>query len=382
MVKKTTEQFIEDAKNVHGDKYDYSLVEYVGSHSKIKIICKEHGVFEQSSTNHLSGGGCPICCNNVKLTTEEFIKRAKKLHGDKYDYSLVDYKNARSKVIITCPIHGEFQQFSVGHLNGKGCRKCGGTDKSNTKNFIEKAKEIHNDKYNYSLVDYKNNRTKVKIICPIHGEFEQEPHSHLSGCGCKKCAGLNKLTTKEFIDKSIKIHNNKYDYCLVEYKNYSTKVKIICPIHGEFEQIPLNHFKGKGCKFCSTSKGELKVKYFLEEKNIKYISQYRFIDCRNIKPLPFDFYLPEYNMCIEYDGEQHFKPFIWDYDKKNFKKTKKHDEIKNQYCLKNNIKLIRIKYDQNVNDYLTDLIGTSIILIGGSHSVDNSQATLIASYTS
>lgn len=312
MTKKTTEQFIEDAKNVHGDKYDYSLVEYVGSHSKIKIICKEHGVFEQSSTNHLSGGGCPICCNNVKLTTEEFIKRAKKLHGDKYDYSLVDYKNTGTKVKIICPIHGEFQQRPTGHLSGKECRKCG---------FI-------------------------------------------------KTISHTKMSKDEFIEKAKKIHGDKYDYSKSEYINCDKKILIICPKHGEFKQSPYCHLVGYRCPTCKSSKGELKVKNFLDENNIKYIPQHFFPDCKYKNVLKFDFYLPYYNICIEYDGQQHFEPSFMNYYGKTLNENKKRDEIKNQYCLNNNIKLIRIKYDQNVNDYLSNLIGTENKLTGSSHRVD------------
>lgn len=213
--------------------------------------------------------------------------------------------------------------------------------------FIEKAIEIHKNKYDYSFVIYKNSRIKINIVCPIHGLFEQTPSSHLSKRGCIKCTGLNKLTTKEFIKKANIKHDNKYNYSLVKYENSHTKIKIICPLHGVFNQIAYSHLAGIGCSSCSSSKGELEIKKFLDKNNINYIRQHKFVDCKNQKPLSFDFYLPKGNTCIEYDGEQHFRPVKNFGGEIGFLKTKKFDSIKNEYCKKNNIKLIRIKYNDN-----------------------------------
>jgi hypothetical protein len=172
------------------------------------------------------------------LTTEIFIKRSIVIHKNKYDYSLVNYKNSRTKVKIICPIHGEFEQLPNNHLTGQICNECFKKSKLLTNEiFIKRSNIIHNNKYDYSLVEYKNNKTKVKIICPIHGEFEQQPSKHLGGGGCRKCSILYKtLSLSEFIKKSKEMHGDKYDYSLVEYKNSQIKVKIICPIHGIFNQ--------------------------------------------------------------------------------------------------------------------------------------------------
>lgn len=222
--------------------------------------------------------------------------------------------------------------------------------KLNTYQFIEKASIIHRSKYDYSLVNYINNKVKVKIICPIHGVFEQKPNHHLSGSGCNICNGTFKKSTTQFISQSNKIHNNKYDYSLVQYINNETKVKIICSIHGVFEQIPTSHLKGYGCSKCKSSKGEISIRNWLQSNDIKFQEQKRFIDCRDKLPLPFDFYLPDYNMCIEYDGEQHFKPFSFGSDKSkqtqllNFNIVKQRDLIKTNFCLNQNIFLVRIPY--------------------------------------
>ena len=256
--KLTREKFIEKAREVHGDKYDYSKVEYKNDKEKVCIICPEHGEFYQRPSSHLSGGGCPRCAFNSssdtkQFTIEEFIKRAREVHGDKYDYSKAEYKNSQEKVCIICPNHGEFFQVPNSHLSGRGCSKCSGKNRLTTKDFIKKAKETHGNKYDYSKVDYKNSTTKVCIICPEHGEFYQRPGEHFRGYGCQKCGGNLKLTTESFIRKAKEVHNNKYDYSKVVCKNSTTKVCIICPEHGEFFQIPNNHIRGQGCSKCGGS---------------------------------------------------------------------------------------------------------------------------------
>ena len=281
-----------------------------------------------------------------KLTTEQFIEKAKLIHGNKYDYSLVEYKSAHVKVKIICPNHGVFEEQPSHHLKGHGCKKCAGTEKLTTEQFIEKAKLIHGDKYDYSLVDYKNANTKVKIICPKHGVFKQSPNVHLSkgGCDCPFCSHRSfKLTTEEFIKKAKIAHGNNYDYSLTNYINGRTKVKIICPKHGVFEQLPNDHYK-KGCPKCNSSKGEIKVRNFLKENGILFEEQKKFKDCKNEKPLPFDFYLPEKNLLIEYDGEQHYFPKEIFGGEKGFTERKVNDKIKDEYAKKNGIKLIRIPY--------------------------------------
>ena len=252
--KLNTEEFIKRAKEVHGDKYDYSKVNYVNTFTKVTIICPKHGEFEQTPNLHLKSQGCPNCYGNKKLTIEEFIKRAKKVHGDKYDYSKVKYVNALTKVTIICPIHGEFEQTPAKHLSGIGCASCARRKKLNTEEFIKRAKEVHGDKYDYSKVNYIDSSTKVTIICPTHGEFEQTPASHFRGQGCPDCSGSKKLNTKEFIERARKVHGDKYDYSKVNYVNSTTKVTIICPIHGEFEQTPEKHLSGHGCPDCSGRK--------------------------------------------------------------------------------------------------------------------------------
>jgi hypothetical protein len=221
--------------------------------------------------------------------------------------------------------------------------------------FKKRATLIHDGKYDYSLLEYKNNKTKVKIICPIHGEFEQESGSHLKGNGCLKCSGKN-LTTEEFINKVKEKHGNKYNYSLVDYKGSFKKIKIICPIHGEFEQFSDKHIKGHGCLLCKESKGEREIRVFLEENNIKFEQQFIFNDCRDKNPLPFDFYLPNLNICIEYDGRQHYEVIDRWGGLEGFLDQQKKDKIKNNYCETNKIHLLRISYKENIKNKLNENI--------------------------
>lgn len=267
--KVTREEFIKRSKEVHGDKYDYSLVEYNTLEDIIKIICPIHGVFEQKAWYHLKHG-CKKCGFMViKLTQEEYIKRVRKKHGDKFDYSLVDYKGMNYKIKIICPIHGVFEQQAKVHLHW-GCKKCSDMSLRKTQeDFLKKAKITHGDKYDYSLVDYVDRQTKIKIICQKHGIFTQIPSDHIRGNGCPNCAHDNlRLTQEEFIIRSNKIHKNKYDYSLVEYKSTYKKVKIICPIHGVFEQIPMSHLKGIGCSACTNNKKKTTEEFIKEARKI------------------------------------------------------------------------------------------------------------------
>ncbi|MFA5733351.1 MAG: hypothetical protein WC934_15300, partial [Acidithiobacillus sp.] len=340
-VKSTTEEFTRKAKLVHGDKYNYSLVNYTGNKIKVKIICKKHGEFEQSPAKHLAGQNCIKCINEksskkYSSTIEEFIQKAKLVHGDKYDYSLVNYVGSVIKVKIICPIHGKFEQRPDKHLYGQGCQECYGKKKFTLNKFIEKAKLIHGDKYNYSKVEYKNIFIKIKIICPIHGEFEQAPVNHLKGYGCVKCSPYAKLTN--FVDRAKLIHGNKYNYSLVNYVNNKTKVRIICPIHGEFKQKPYHHLNKFGCQKCFYD-NDVSVAH---HEIIDYLKQFKINnilinDHELIKPNELDIYLPDTNVAIEYNGV-----YYHSYNKlESFKEKYKHYN-KTSNCFDKGIKLIQI----------------------------------------
>ena len=281
-----------------------------------------------------------------KLTTEEFIRRAREVHGDKYDYSKVEYVNSQTKVCIICPKHGPFWQIPNTHLGGSGCAKCynerrGRKKIKSTEEFIREAREVHGDKYDYSKVEYSDIGKEVCIICPKHGKFWQSSYSHLNGSGCAKCyyERINSIRgkgTEEFIREAREVHGDKYDYSKVEYVNTNTKVCIICPKHGPFWQTPNSHLQGSGCQMCAQSKIETNVLVRLCKENIKNIYQYR---SEWLGKQSIDFFLEDKNIAIECQGLQHYKAIDFFGGEENFHKQQERDIAKKKLCEENGIKL-------------------------------------------
>lgn len=323
--------------------------------TKLLFNCKKHGYF-YSYLTHIKCG-CPNCRKEKRFLAKqiEFIEKAKKTHGDKYDYSKVGYMGNKEKVCIICPKHGEFWILPSNHCsthNQNGCPQCAFeknacSKRKDVETFIKEAKKIHKDKYDYSKVEYINNKTKVCIICPTHGEFWQTPHSHLKGQGCPECVALKggrKSTTEEFIEKAKQIHGGKYDYSKVKYTNSITKVCIICPEHGEFWQRPTNHLNGNGCILCNRTKNENSIGEFLDNEGIKYVREYSPI---GLSPKRIDYFLIDYNIAIEYQGEQHFHPVKHFGGEKRFNDRITRDKIKKEWCEVNNIKLLYFSFYKN-----------------------------------
>ena len=257
-----TKLFIEKARAKHGDRYDYSKTVYVRNKDKVLITCKIHGDFEQTPSNHLGGRGCAKCSGRYNYSTQEWIQEAIGVHGDRYSYEHVAYVRAHDKVIITCSKHGVFEQSPSHHLAGKGCAKCGkeamaAKQSEESKNsFIERSRAVHGDRYGYERAVYVRALDKVFITCKKHGDFEQEPSSHLNGHGCPKC-GLEELAAKlseesksSFIERSRAAHGDRYDYSKAVYTRCYDKVIITCAKHGDFEQTPKDHLNGAGCPSC------------------------------------------------------------------------------------------------------------------------------------
>lgn len=362
----TKNKFCERANLLYGDKYDYSLVEYINEKTKTNIICPEHGTYSTTPERHLGGVGCPIC-SGVRLNHNELLKKFINIHGDKYDYSLVNYKDYITKVEIICLKHGIFKQSPAGHISGKGCPKCAIDFRANkktytTESYIRMANNKHNFIYDYSLVNYEHSQKKIKIICKIHGVFEQKPNLHLMGTKCplcqrKKCSDNLLSNNTDFIKKAEIVHGNKYDYSLVDYIHSQKKIVINCLKHGKFKQRPIAHLMGRGCPICSESKGERCIRNILEKNHIEYVAQKTFNECRGKKnKLPFDFYLPQSNVLIEYNGEQHYTTVKYFGGKETFERIKWCDEIKKAFAKNNNINLIEIKYDSfdNIENILID----------------------------
>lgn len=286
---------------------------------------------------------------------ELFIQRAGKIHKNKYSYSNSNYVNTYTPTEIICPIHGKFLQTPHNHLSGQGCKTCGIAARSlirtsSTLKFVEKARAAYGSKYDYSKTEYINNHTKVVIGCPIHGEFIQNPNSHLRGAECPSCFGTPKKSSADFINDAIRLWGGRYDYSEVKYDGNKNKVRIICRKHGTFLQTPNDHLTGYGCPRCQLSKGERKIEQYLLAHNINYVRQKVFIDCINPKTnqkLKFDFYIPAENVLIEYDGEQHFRGgYVGCHKMSDIEVAdlKARDRIKTVYTKSKKIKLLRIKY--------------------------------------
>ena len=361
----TTEEFIKKAKKIHGDKYDYIKVDYHSINSPVEIICPIHGRFTQKPSSHLNGHDCYECGKiknkePITHTKDNVINRFFDVHGYKYDYSKVDYINANTDIIIICPEHGEFQMKpSVHYREKRGCVKCKPNPlygklyhNRRTEKWISNIKSVWgNDYFDFSETEYINTRTNINVKCNKHQEsFHTKPMILSSGKGgCYKCIEERyrkkhkEKMTPTFIKKASKIHGNYYDYSLVDYHNSQTPVKIICPIHGIFEQLPNCHINEKcGCQMCSASSGERRIAGFLNQNDIDYTFN-KFIKIDNCNYY-FDFFLNNLNIAIEFDGKQHFKPIKFYGGKDGYLETIRRDDVKNRYCQSKEIKMIRIPY--------------------------------------
>ena len=281
-----------------------------------------------------------------------FVSKSKKVHGDIYSYDDVQYLNCHEKVSIFCKkCNLFFSQKPSSHARGSGCPKCWGGKRFKSQDvFLKECIAVHGGKYDYSLVKYVSSVIKVDIICKTHGKFNQIPTNHLQGYGCNRC-GYDRMADKlrlgidSFKLKAIEIHGNFYDYSKCNYTSAHDKIKILCPIHGGFYQTPNDHVeKRAGCPDCKESKGEVKIKNELNKRCFSFKFQHKFDGCFLFKKLPFDFYIPSLNLCIEYQGKQHYQPIKFFGGVKALKKQQKRDQIKRNFCRKEGIDLLEISY--------------------------------------
>lgn len=275
-----------------------------------------------------------------KLNTKSFIEKAKKIHGEKYDYSEVDYVNNHTLIGIICREHGLFFQLPMSHLRGNGCKEC---RKDTKESFIKKAIKKHGEKYDYSMVIYQGSKVKVLIRCKKHNKiFSQIPNAHLSSKygGCPLCAkeiniAAQRMTQEEFIRRAIEIHGDKYDYSKVFYINKESLIEIGCRKHGIFKQRAGAHLRGQGCPFCRTFYKKSKK----EQQVLEYIKTFYKKEIINnsfdiIYPLELDIFLPEINVAIEFNGT------YWHKLKEELHPGS--HKLKAKLCKEKNIKLINI----------------------------------------
>lgn len=353
--KLTEKEFIERCKKVN-PQFKYDNIGFTKIHGGyVYPTCKKHGKFKFNATGLSTKPiKCPECEREERFYN--FVEKARAVHGDKYEYVMDSYRTNKTPMTIICPIHGEFRQAPGDHLKGWGCSKCSGKYKPTTEEWIAKVAPLYNYKFDYSKVEYVDNKTNVIIICPEHGEFLVTPSNHIKGNGgCPKCAGEWRhykycKTTEQFIEDAKKIHGDKYDYSKVEYYNNKTKVTIICPEHGEFEQVAGSHLSGAGCPACSS----LKNQRLLCNKLIKDFPQLHFaweVMPKWLGNQRFDIYCEEYNFAVEYDGEVHYLAINHFGGEEHLKIIQQRDFLKNEKCIKNKCKLFRVKYGYNEKDY-------------------------------
>jgi hypothetical protein len=330
----TFNEFLNRCRVVHGNKYQYDEASFSSMNTKTRIKCPSHGWFYQTPKNHVRGQDCNLCGRrkisvSKSDTTQDFVEKSMAAHGDRYDYSRANYKSSHIKVEIICTIHGSFFQSPNHHLSRlQGCPKCKGELISEKRRLtpnqiVERCRSVHGNRYDYPMVD-RGVDGKITIVCPIHGSFKQDLFNHLNGIGCPRCGGCLKPTLDEFIAKSRKVHGNKYDYSKFNYVNAKTKGTIICPIHGEFLQVPNNHLSGNGCEKCITSVSNSETK-FLDLLSVP--NQYRQYRLGKYKVDGFD---PLTNTVYEFLGDfWHGNPKIYESSDRHRVSNKTYGEIYN-----------------------------------------------------
>ena len=326
----TTEKFISEARKVHGDKYDYSRVVYINSRTPVIIGCPIHGFKEQKPGIHLTTNGCKDCGYAVHgdkmkgplYDTATFIEKSKQLHDD-IDYSITEFRGAEKPVSMICKIHNI--PFTVAkaanHVSRthpqRGCKLCV-SDKVKERctmtldEFLLRAAFVHGETYSYDRVKWVNANTEIVIVCKVHGPFRQLPVSHLK-YGCRKCGdilrGKNKAyTQEEFVALARTVHGDRYTYEHSVYKGMDEDITITCPKHKDFVTTPHNFIHAaSGCPKCKRPRLEGIVSSWLKESGIAFEEQKNFPWLKNVRLMKLDFYLPEYNIAIECQGDQHFK---------------------------------------------------------------------------
>jgi len=362
---KSFDKVIEDFKKVHEDKYDYSKVEYVNNSTNITIVCPIHNEFKQTPAAHLKSGcnkcGIDSSAEKQTLSREEIITKFKKVHGNKYDYSKINYRGNHKDIDIYCKkCDRYFAQRPSVHKRGGGCKVCSSKEgkyhfKKTKEEFISGASIKHRNKYDYSKVIYNNDRSKVIIICSEHGKIKQSAGEHYRGKVPYCCSPSKPVMLEEWKERANKKHFYHYRYDKVgeTYKNKDSIVTIICPKHGDFYKHAGTHI-GKqrpgGCYFCKTSRGEIIVKKILNKNKINFTYQKTFPGMKYINELECDFYLKDFNTVIEYNGEQHYKSNDFFGGINGFIEQQKRDKIKYEYLEKMKIKLIIVKYNISEND--------------------------------
>lgn len=362
----TTEQFIARARERYGDAFSFERCEYRNMKTPVLVTCPEHGEVEVNPDSFLNRAriGCPRCSKATpkkprKYTTESLVAAYREIWGDEFDYSEVVYAGFAEKVKITHRRCGRtFEQVAGSHFK-YGCRPCSARDRGEAlrdkskARFLDRARAIHGDDYEYTLDDFVDMKTHVDIRCRKHDfMFRASPNNHLhptAPTGCPKCgwdkrSAFHSAGAEAFVAKAREVHGDVYDYSGVIYKNNRTKVAIRCTEHGVFMQSPWSHISKSGCPSCSGSRMERYIASILEVRGINFLAQHSFPDCKRRHPLPFDFAIlqPDGSVAgiIEYHGDQHFRPVEYFGGATAFRDRTINDHLKASYCRRNGIPML------------------------------------------
>ena len=345
-MKKLTIEYIREKFNERG--YTLLTEEYINNSQKLDYLCPNGHTHSISWRNFSSGKGCPECAiekiKSKQKLSYDFVKDEFEKEG--YKLLSTEYINNSTKMSVSCPKGHIYKVSYKNFLQGHRCPYCAGQiiTYDYIKNYIES--------FGYKILstEYKNAHSEILIECPEGHIYATKWNNFQQGYRCPICNSQSKIITyeqaKNYIEKEgYKLLTKKEDFINLT----KTRLLIQCP-QGHIYDVKWNNFlNGKRCPYCKRSKGEEKISEILKEFNVEYIAQYTYLDCKDKRALPFDFYIPSLNICIEYDGEQHYNPVKFKNQSEeeienNYKITVKHDNIKTQYCLDNDIKLIRIPY--------------------------------------
>lgn len=349
--KRTHEEYVEEVFKIN--PYIEVVGEYINANTKILHRCRIDGYEWFARPNHiLRGVGCSMCYGNIKKSHDLYVEELSKINPNVE--VIGEYINNKTKILHRCRIDGcEWYAAPSNMLNGKGCPVCSGKKKRTHDEYVEEITKLNP---NIEVVgEYIDCNTKILHRCKIDGcEWYATPNNILRGKGCPKCSGNKKKSHEEYVDDVYSI--NKNIEVLGTYINAQTPILHRCKICGcEWYATPNAILSGTGCPKCKTSKGEKNISLWLDKMDISYEQQKSFQDCKDVKSLPFDFYLPECNICIEYQGQQHYYPVDYFGGEERFKLQQKHDNIKREYCQKNNIFLFEIPYYSVLDDELIKL---------------------------
>ena len=370
----TKEEFIEKAMARHGDYYDYTNVRYHNSQTRVEITCPKHGEFSMRPNNHLSGQGCPDCGllkanEGIRLSYEKALSRFRNVHRDEYEYDESSYLDYTTKMRVKCSEHGYFKVTPHSHVSMRsGCRHCGilrtaEKNRYSIEKILSQFHEVHGNQFEYDIDSYAGVAEKIRIKCHKHGWFEQTVSTHKMGAGCAECSyeliGDRTRVTKEiFIGQAIEEHGQKYDYSKVEWVDQYTEVLIGCDNeeHGYFLQVPRDHKRGSGCLRCNESRGERSIFNWLQDNGIEFIPQHTFPGLKDRALLRCDFYLPNENIVIEYNGRQHYHAIEVFGGERALKSTRRRDSIKQRFCEQNSIQFEVIRYDESPSERLFEIV--------------------------